>query len=118
MRGPMKRVRSLLFWLHLAAGVFGGVVILVMSATGAVLALKPQILNYVERDVRFVAPRDGDRLPASRLIAAARTRRPDAAPASLAIDRDPAAAAAVSFGRDATVYVDPYSGDVLGVGSP
>jgi hypothetical protein len=45
-------------------------VILVMSATGAALALKPQILNDVERDVRFIAPQEAERLPASRLIGA------------------------------------------------
>ena len=110
-------LRRVLFWLHLAAGVSAGLVILVMSATGAVLAFKPQILNRVEYDVRFVTPEDGERLPASRLIAAARVLRPDATPASLALDRDPSAAAAVSLGRDATVYVNPYSGNVLGEGS-
>jgi len=113
----MKPFRSVIFWLHLAAGVSAGLVILVMSATGAVLAFKPQILNRVEHDVRFVPPEDEERLPASRLIAAARVRRPGAMPASLAIDRDPSAAAAVSFGRDATVYVNPYSGNILGEGS-
>ena len=113
----MKRVRTLVFWLHLAAGVSAGVVILVMSATGVILALKPQILNHVDRDVRFVAPQDGDRLAPSQLVTAARVLKPGATPVSLALDRDPSASAAVSFGRDATVYVDPYSGDVLGEGS-
>jgi uncharacterized iron-regulated membrane protein len=113
----MKRIRTVFFWLHLAAGVSAGLVILVMSATGAVLAFKPQILNRVERDVRFVEPEDGDRLPASRLIAAARVLRPGGTPVSLALDRDASAAAAVSFGRDGTVYVNPYSGSVLGQGS-
>ena len=113
----MKPLRSFLFWLHLAGGVAAGLVILVMSATGAALALKPQILNRIDHDVRFVAPQDAPRLPASQLIAAARVLRPDTAPASLALDRDPASAAAVSFGRDATVYVNPYTGKALGEGS-
>ena len=113
----MKTLRSLIFWLHLAAGTGAGLVILVMSATGVVLAFKPQILNRIEHGVRFVAPQDGARVPPSQLLAAARVRRPDAAPASLALDRDPSASAAVSFGRDATVYVNPYTGNVLGEGS-
>ena len=65
-------MRSLLFWGHLCAGVAAGVIILVMSCTGAVLALKPQILNWIERDVRFVEPAGTSRLPASALIDAAR----------------------------------------------
>ncbi len=45
--------------MHLAAGVTAGVIILVMSITGALLALKPQILNAVESNVRVVAPPSG-----------------------------------------------------------
>jgi uncharacterized iron-regulated membrane protein len=49
------------------------------------------------------------------LIAAARGQT-DAVPVSLTLDRDPSASAAVAFeGR--TVYVDPYTGSVLGEGS-
>jgi hypothetical protein len=44
----MKAFRTALFWLHLAAGVAAGLVILVMSVTGALLALKPQIVNRIE----------------------------------------------------------------------
>ena len=113
----MKPLRSVFFWLHLTAGVLAGLVILVMSATGAILAFKPQIINRIDRDVRFVTPENGVRLPASQLIAAARVLRPDGTPASLALDRDPSAAAAVSFGREATVYVNPYTGTALGEGS-
>ncbi|MGH9141613.1 MAG: PepSY domain-containing protein [Vicinamibacterales bacterium] len=51
----MTGVRSIVFWLHLAAGVTAGAVILVMSVTGALLALKPQILNAVEKEVRLRA---------------------------------------------------------------
>jgi len=51
------------------------------------------------------------------ILAAAQTSRPDARPATIALQADPAASAAVSFGRDDTTYVDPYSGRVLGSGS-
>jgi uncharacterized iron-regulated membrane protein len=37
-------IRKSLFWLHLACGVSTGVIIFVMSFTGAALALQPQIL--------------------------------------------------------------------------
>jgi uncharacterized iron-regulated membrane protein len=115
----MKSLRTVVFWLHLAAGVVAGVVILVMSATGAALALKPQILNAVEKDVRFVTPPSvGSRLGVQALLVSAQRARPDARPATVTLHADPAAAAAVSLGRDAAIYVDPYSGRVLGEGSP
>ena len=114
----MKRVRSFVFWLHLAAGVTAGAVILVMSVTGAMLALKPQILNAIENDVRFVAPPPGaTRLGLRAIVASAQTARSDAKPATVTLQADPAATAAVIFGRDGAIYVDPYSGRVLGEGS-
>ena len=88
-----------------------------MSATGVVLAWKPQIVNYLDRSVRFVEPADSPRLGASRILAAVAASRPDVRPATLVVDRDPAAAVAVGLGRDGNVYVNPYTGVVLGEGS-
>ena len=48
----MRQLRATVFWLHLAAGVTAGLVILVMSITGALLALKPQILNVITKELR------------------------------------------------------------------
>ena len=113
----MKTLRTVLFWTHLAAGVAAGLVILVMSATGAVLAFKPQILNRVDRAVRFVEPSDAPRLVPSQIVAAVLAGRPGVQPATVVLDRDPSAAAAVGLGREGTVYVNPYTGAVLGEGS-
>ena len=113
----MKTFRTVLFWLHLAAGVAAGVVILVMSATGAVLAFKPQILDRVDRAVRFVEPSDTPRLLPSQILAAAQAGRPGVQPATIVFDRSPAAAVALGLGREGTLYVNPYTGAVLGEGS-
>ncbi|MEQ1912039.1 MAG: PepSY-associated TM helix domain-containing protein [Vicinamibacterales bacterium] len=110
----MKRVRSVFFWLHLTAGSLGAVVILVMSFTGTVLALKPQIQNWVDRDVRVVTPPATPRLAASALLSAVKTARPEASVQSVAFDRDPGVAATVNLGRDGNVFVNPYDGAILG----
>ena len=96
----MKLFRSMLFWTHLAAGVLGGAVILVMSFTGVVLALKPQIQNWIERDVRYVTPQTSQRLSPLQLLTAVKTARPETSPQSLNLSRDPALAATVSLGRE------------------
>jgi uncharacterized iron-regulated membrane protein len=115
----MKLARSMLFWCHLAAGVCAGLVIAIMSATGAALALQPQILAWLERDVRRVeAPAGVVRLPVSQLLASAIARHPAGTPATVTVEHDPASAVLVSFGRDDVVYVNPYSGSVLGPGAP
>lgn len=43
MSGFFAAVRKVLFWLHLAIGVAGGVIILVMSVTGVMLGFERQI---------------------------------------------------------------------------
>ncbi len=44
----MKAIRTVLFWIHLAIGLSAGLVIGVMSLTGLLLSLEPQILTLAE----------------------------------------------------------------------
>jgi hypothetical protein len=113
----MRSLRPPLFWIHLTAGVCAGIVILIMSFTGAVLALKPQIQNWVDRDIRIVRP-EAARLTPFALLDGVKAQRPDAAPQSLAFDRDPTIAATVGLGAEGNVYVNPYTGEILGRPSP
>jgi len=41
--------RRILFWLHLATGVFAGLIILIMSVTGVLLTYEKQILGWADR---------------------------------------------------------------------
>jgi uncharacterized iron-regulated membrane protein len=112
-------VRTIFFWIHLAAGTAAGAVILVMSVTGALLAFQPQVLRLVEGRQRTVvtpAPRPA-RLGPEELLARVLRERPDARPASVTFDSDPAAAASIGIGREGVLYVDPYAGVVTGEGS-
>jgi uncharacterized iron-regulated membrane protein len=51
------------------------------------------------------------------LLGAAIEARPGALPTAFSLRADPAAPAAVSFGRGSTLFLDPYRGTVLGEGS-
>jgi uncharacterized iron-regulated membrane protein len=113
----MKRLRSILFWCHLATGVAAGLVILIMSATGALIALQPQILNIVDRGVRTAAPSDRPRLPVSAIVGAVRVDRPDASVVGVTVDRDMSRSVVVNLERGGPVYVHPATGAVLGEGS-
>jgi uncharacterized iron-regulated membrane protein len=112
----VKRFRRLLFWLHLFCGVTAGAVILIMSATGVILALKPQLQNWVDRDARSVTPQS-ERLGVQALIGAVEAARPKSSPQSLTVSRDPALAATVNLGRAGNLYVNPYTGAVTGSSS-
>jgi uncharacterized iron-regulated membrane protein len=110
--------RKALFWLHLGAGLAAGLVIFVMSVTGVLLTYEKQMVAWA--DGYRVAPSAGSgarRLGVEQLLAAARRSDPGAVPASLTIASDPGAPAAIGLGRAGTVFVDPYTGEVLGRGS-
>lgn len=112
------RLRSVFFWLHLGAGLLAGSIVLVMSATGVLLAFERQITAWADRGYRAVPAAGAGRLPVEALLATAQAARPEAKPASLTLQSDPAAPAAVSLGRGRSLYLNPYTGAVLGEGSP
>lgn len=113
--------RKFLFWLHLATGVAAGLVILIMSVTGVLLMYERQILEWADRgylDERSGPPDpDAARLPVETLAALALEARPGTRPSSITLQSDPEAPAAIGLGRGRNVYLNPYSGRVLGEGS-
>jgi uncharacterized iron-regulated membrane protein len=113
-----QRIRKVIFWLHLAAGLVAGSVILVMSVTGTLLMYERQITEWADRGYRSDPVPGAARLSAEALLARAAAAAPDATPASLTLQSDPAAPAAVSLGRGRSVYLNPFTGRVLGEGAP
>jgi uncharacterized iron-regulated membrane protein len=112
-------MRKVFFWIHLTAGVVAGLVILVMSVTGALLALEPQVTRFAERAQRTVVPPSprAERLGPEALAASVLRFRPEARPSAVTLDADPAAVAVVAIGREGVLHLDPYTGRVLGAGS-
>jgi uncharacterized iron-regulated membrane protein len=113
------KLRTILFWMHLTAGLVAGSVILVMSVTGTLLTFQQSVLKIVERSQRYVdAPSSGaPRLDVDTLLARVRAAVPDAEPTTVTLDSDPRVTAAVALVQRGTVFVNPYTGDVLGSGS-
>ncbi len=107
-------VRKSIFWLHLAAGLTAGLVVAVMSFTGIALAFEHEIIARAERDNLRVTPPppNAPRLPVSDLIKHARLAEPATRPTAVTVSSDPTQVVQVAFGREATVYVDPYSGAI------
>jgi uncharacterized iron-regulated membrane protein len=114
----MKRLRKIIFWCHLPVGVIAGVVILIMCVTGVLLAYEKQITSWADtRGYRSAPPSAETRhLPVETLVGKAREAR-GANPSAITLKSDPAAPAEIAFGREATLFVNPYSGQVLGEGS-
>ncbi|HEX4048373.1 MAG TPA: PepSY-associated TM helix domain-containing protein, partial [Elusimicrobiota bacterium] len=110
--------RRVLFWLHLAAGATAGSVVLIMAGTGVLLAAQTPVLAFAERSLRVAPPSPGaPRLDLDALVERARAAAPGAEPDGALLHSDPSAPVAVSFGRERTVFLNPYDGSVLGEGA-
>lgn len=111
----MKTFRSILFWMHLAAGVFAGVVVLIMSATGVALTYEKQMLEWVDRNAWTApSPADAQPLAPETLLARVREAQPGTAPLSVTLRADRSAPATVSLDGNKTLLVDPYTGGIIG----
>ena len=112
----MKLFRKVLFWLHLTAGVTTGIIIFIMCVTGVILTFEAQIKDYAESNVRYVKTPDGgaQKLAPNELFAKLREAKPDAKPTGLTLKSDRNASAAFALGREGTLYMNPYTGEILG----
>ena len=120
----MKTFRKVLFWFHLSAGVTAGLVILLMAATGVLLTYEKQLTDWADtRTYHVSSSAPGARpLPTATLLARAE-EAVGARPYNMTVLANPAAPVILGFpnpegGGLRTVYVDPYTGAVLGEGAP
>ncbi|HEU0174269.1 MAG TPA: PepSY-associated TM helix domain-containing protein [Blastocatellia bacterium] len=123
----MKLFRKALFWCHLTVGVIAGLVILIMSVTGVLLTYERQITYWADtRDYHVTPPSpEATRLSMETLLAKAREARPDAAITTVTLRSGASEPVAVGLAGDAgagpgggrTIFIDPYTGVVLGEGS-
>jgi uncharacterized iron-regulated membrane protein len=106
-------LRKILFWIHLTAGVAAGVVIFIMCITGVLLGFERQIVARADRGPYRSAPPAG----AQRMGVEALLAKLPGSPDTLTLWSDPSEPAEAGFGRERTVYLNPYTGVVLGEGS-
>jgi len=109
--------RKILFWFHLCAGVVAGIVVLIMSVTGALLMYEKQMTAWADRGYRVAPPSSGaQRLPVETLLGKVREQR-SALPSTFTLRSDPSVPVALGFGRESIVYINPYTGEILGEGA-
>lgn len=126
----MKLFRKILFWCHLVAGVFAGLVILIMSVTGVMLAYEKQITAWADTRNHQVAPPAPEtaRLPVETLLARVREAQPNTTITTVMMRADTSEPAAIALtgnatrseggpGSTHTIFVNPYTGVVMGEGA-
>jgi uncharacterized iron-regulated membrane protein len=114
----VKKLRKIIFWCHLPVGVTAGVVILIMCVTGVLLSYEKQITSWADtRGYHSAPPAAGaQHLPIETLITKARETR-GATPTAITLKSDTSAPAEIGFGRETTLFANPYTGAILGEGS-
>ena len=111
-------LRKILFWMHLVTGVGAAAIVFLMSVTGVALTYQRQLTELANRDYRSDAVAAEARpLEIDGLLAAVREQSPDFEPSSVTVVDDAAEPVLMRRGRRARLYVDRYSGEVLGDGS-
>ena len=109
-------LRRAIFWTHLAVGVAGAIVILMMAATGVLLTYEAQLNRWALRDYRAAPPAPGVApLGLDELVERTTGEQP-ARLASVALRRDLREPAVVQLDDGATVHVDRFTGEPLGDG--
>jgi uncharacterized iron-regulated membrane protein len=109
--------RRVLFWIHLTAGCVAGLVILVMSVTGILLAYKRQIMHRADRASQWQPGPGAQRLPVEQLLAAIQQAQGQM-PTGITVRSDANDPVSFDFGRERTVLMNPYTGQMLGEESP
>lgn len=114
----MKAFRTLVFWLHLLTGVTVGIVVLIMSVTGVLLTYEKQMLRWADtRSLDGAPPSPGARrLDVATLVDRARAASPGT-PTAVTWRAGADAPVEVAYGRERTLFLNAYTGAVLGQGS-
>ena len=108
--------RALWRW-HFFAGLICAPIVILLAVTGAIYLFKDEINDRLHRDLRIVAPQGTERLAPSALVAKALDAHPGTLKGYAPPEAPDRAAGVQIVGADGlkdTVYVDPYSGRVLG----
>jgi uncharacterized iron-regulated membrane protein len=112
------KLRTLIFWPHLIAGVVAGVIVLIMSVTGVLLTYERQLIAMSDSHLRSTPPgQTSERLPIETLVESLRFQRPDLQPTAVTVGSGSDATAVFTVGQQRTVHLDVYSGAVLGDGT-
>jgi uncharacterized iron-regulated membrane protein len=109
--------RKIIFWIHLSIGVIAAAVVIMMSFTGVLLTYERQIISLVETGYHNEPPAGAERMLFKQFIDLTREYAPQSDPNTVIIENDVTAPIAVTLGRGRNVYINGYTGEMLGEGS-
>jgi uncharacterized iron-regulated membrane protein len=114
----MRRIRPILFWIHLSLGLAAGGLIFLMSVTGVMLGFERQTIAWLDGAPRIERPAGALDIPLDSALALAGVATADLA--SVIVRRDATAPVTLRF-RDrerGTALLDPVRGSLLPPSEP
>ena len=106
-------MRKLLFKLHLWVALISGVFVLILGATGCIMAFEPEIDHLLHPHLSYVTPQ-GRPLSLAEMGDRVGKAFPGERIAAYTLSMSPDIAAQVNLRRGA-VCINPYTGEILGV---
>lgn len=110
-------MRKLFHQIHLWLSVPFGLIIAVVCLSGAALVFEREVMERCRPELYFVSKVEAEALPLDRLLAGVASTLPDSVSitgVTIFSERDRAYQVSLSKPRRASVYVDPYTGEVQG----
>lgn len=115
---PASHFYRVVWRWHFYAGLFVVPFMVMLALTGIIYLFKPQLDALMYRSLLFVPTTATESLPPSQLVAAAQAAHPDATVTTYrtpeAADRSAQVTVVPSGGGKLLVFVNPYTGEVLG----
>lgn len=108
-------MRSIILTLHLVVALLAGALLIVLGVTGSVMAFEPELDHLLHRSLwQVTPPAQTDRKSLEELGVAASRTQSDERPTGYLLSTSPDLAYQVLF-RGRSVFVNPFTGDMLGV---
>lgn len=113
-------LKRALLEVHSIVGLALALLLSLIALTGAVMSFEDEIVDHLNAGIMQVAPRQTPALMPDQLVARLEAGEDVGKVAALTLSSDPSAAVHVRFdrgtqgARQASLYVDPYDGHVLG----
>jgi uncharacterized iron-regulated membrane protein len=105
-------MRKVLFWIHLAAGLTAGLIVVWMSFTGVLLAYEKQIVAWFDRNASQAQSPQPAAMPRPLTEILAAHARPGT---SVTLRSDPREPIELNLGGSrGSIYLDPHTGGVRG----
>ncbi|MDF2837340.1 MAG: hypothetical protein K0Q63_2980, partial [Paenibacillus sp.] len=103
---------------HFYAGIIFAPFLIILALSGSVYLFKPQIEDYLYKDMLTVREVGTKAMPVDEIIAKTKSAYPGTSITSVSFSGDPAKTIQLSANRDGVpllMYADPYSGNITGM---